>query len=137
MSSPQIIVQIIGLVLYPQSIVVLFNTDKSIGRQQCYNADAPNYHYAEYAVLFITVLYLLIQSQRTKRLPSLFDEGESISAAIISCVVVTVIGIAVIAVSNEPTSSADVSYLMMVAIVLVLTVNMSHRLIMPKLRLIW
>ena len=136
-SSPQIIVQIIGLALYPQSIVVLFNTDKSIGRQQCFNSDAPNYHYAEYAVLFITVLYLLIQSQRTKRLPSLFDEGESISAAIVSCVVVTVIGIAVIAVSNEPTSSADVSYLMMVAIVLVLTVNISYRLIMPKLRLIW
>ena len=104
---------------------------------QCLNEHSPNYRYAEYAVLFFSLFYLFVQSQRTKRLPSLFDEAESISASLVSCLVVTIIGIAVIAVSNEPTSSPDVSYLMMVAIVMVLTVNMSYRLIMPKLRLIW
>ena len=64
---PQIIAQVFGLIVYPQTMHYIFNDDESEGRAQCINDDFDHMHWIEYAIIFLTTFILVYQCQKTKR----------------------------------------------------------------------
>ena len=140
-SAPQIILQIIAIVLQPRYQTIYSNDDESIGREICKSTNvdsvAANILYYSYYLFLLLVIVLMLMAHATRRLPSLFNETKDIFDSTLSSIVLLVLGIGIIAVTHGPTTSPSVEYLIQVLVILSLTLNMSWRLMMPKLRMVW
>lgn len=134
---PIIIVEIIGLSVFQQDLTLEMNAEESTGRYECGSSQDQIYHLASTAVIFITLFATLCEAQRSRRLPGLFNEGATVSIALISSLFVASLGFAVIVVSNEPSTSPDAPYIMEVIIVAFVATSLVGRLTYPKLQLIW
>jgi len=136
-TMPQVIVQIIGLVLFSPDLWIDLNSSQSIGRYECGTASDQYFTFVGAAVAFCAMFACMWQGRISSKLPSLFNEASSVIAGLITTLFVSTFSFAVIIVSNDPESPPDVPFLMHVIIFLNFNLNMMVRLILPKLRLIW
>jgi 7 transmembrane sweet-taste receptor of 3 GCPR len=135
---PQVILQILAITLQPSALTIEWNSDESTGRYMC-SRPLAKYSLTYYGcyVFFLLVVCLLFLAHATRDLPSLLNETRVIFDSTLSSLVVLVLGIGVIAVTREPTTSPGVQYLVSLICIFSLTLNMSWRIIMPKLRMVW
>lgn len=134
---PIVVVEIIGLALFRPDLTLEMNDDESIGRYECGDHREQTYHLASSAVLLLTIFFCLYEAQRSRRLPGLFNEAESVAFALLSSLFVGALGFAVILVSQGPSSDPNIPYIMEVIIVAYIATILVVRLTLPKLRLIW
>ncbi len=136
---PQIILQIVGGILNPDAVTIDFNASESVGRQICESRVHSWQDFRTYSVFLLLLLFivLLAVSYACRQLPSLLNETSSISNSTIESLIALIIGFAVIAITDAPTTSPDISYLVSVLMVLTLTLNSTWRIMLPKLRMVW
>lgn len=140
---PQVIIQVLALILQPRSIQVYFNDDASVGRMQCRHdggGTARNWlslvDFGYYLIIVMNILVVVV-AQSSKRLPSLFNELSMIGAMSSTNMLVLLLGISVLVVTAGPTTSPNVSFFVWATIVLSVTLNSSIRLMLPKLCMVW
>jgi len=138
---PQIILQILGCVLQCSHRAIEFNDDESIGRATCIGQNVTSiansiFHYSIYALL-LSLILLLWMAHTSSKLPSLFDESKAIYNSTVVSGFLWMFGLGIIAITDSPTISPDVQYLTSVVMVLSVTLNLTLKLIWPKLRLVW
>jgi hypothetical protein len=136
---PQVVFQISAAVLQPPFHETQYNNDKSTGRCVCSTGEPwirsiQTYAYAAFVLL---VLALLCLACATRTLPSLFNETSVIFNSTVTTLVIVVLGSGIIAVSNDPTTTPAIQYLVKVMTILSITLQTSYRIMMPKLRMIW
>ena len=139
--APQVIVQILAVLLQPRSQSIEFNKDESKGREICKtDNDVPFgrtiLHYG-FALFLLLVLCLLTMALQSRKLPSLFNESKRIFDSTLTSLLVIVMGLTVVLVTDDPATNPAVSYLVGVFVILSITVNTSLRIVLPKLRMIW
>lgn len=135
---PQVILQVLAITLQPSTLTIEWNADESTGRYTCSRSLA-KYSLTYYGcyVFFLLAVCLLLLAHATRDLPSLLNETRVIFDSTLSSLVVLMLGIGVIAVTREPTTSPGVQYLVSLICIFSLTLNMSWRIIVPKLRMVW
>lgn len=134
---PMVVVEACALALFPPDLVLVLNEEESIGRYQCGDSQARTFHLASTSILFLTMVADLCQVQTSKSLPAFFNEANEISNGLLLGIFVTAMGFAVIIISDDPTGNPNVTYLMEVLVLLFVSLNVSLRLTLPKLKLIW
>lgn len=134
---PMVIVEIVGLTIYNHELELMLNEEESVGRYECGNKAEQIYQLAAPGVVLITLFFVLFEAHRSRHLPALFNEAMSVSAAAVLSLFVSVLGFAVIIVTDSPEASPDVAYLMELIIISTLSLNLSLRLVVPKLLLVW
>jgi hypothetical protein len=138
LTLPQVVLQVLAIVLQPSTLSIAWNEDESIGSVWCQRQEA-KYSLTYYGcyMFFLLVVSLLLLAHATRMLPSLLSETRLIFDSTLSSLVVLFLGIGVIAVTRDPTTSPGVEYLVSTICILSLTLNMSWRIVMPKLRMVW
>jgi len=136
---PQVLLQIVAAIVQPQERQIKFNEDESIGRATCSNGVAAGSKIVNYGflLLLLLVLILLFMAHSSRKLPSLFNETNVIYDSTFLSMVLLVLAGAVIALTNSPTSSPNVQYLISLALVLSITLNSGVRIVLPKLKRVW
>ena len=134
---PQIVIQILALVLQPSQLTVTYNNDLSVGRTACSPQDtnAASLSMWGWYILLLFFLLILFLAFESRTLPSLFNETPEIYNSVLTSIIVIAVGLATIRLSESPTTSPDVAYLLRVLIVITMTLNVSLRIMLPKLRL--
>ncbi|KAL7564035.1 hypothetical protein ACA910_006944 [Epithemia clementina (nom. ined.)] len=139
--APQIAIQIVAVIVQPQSRTVDLNADESRGRAICSAEDANSLLlsviFYGFIIFCLLVMTLLIMAFKSRKLPSLFNESKIIFDSSLTSSIILIMGVAVIAVTREPTTSPAVTYLIVVFVVLSMTVNTSLRIVLPKLLMVW
>ena len=140
LTLPQVIIQILAVILQPQQIMISYTEDASKGRQYCGSPGVPNWFsltdWGFYLILLMN-LFLLIAASSSRRLPSLFNELQIILAMSMANVLVLLVGFSILVVTNGPATAPDIEYIIWVVVLLSITMNSSIRLVYPKLRMVW
>ena len=136
---PQVVLQVLAWLLQPSKNVVEYNMYQSYGRSVC--SDGQSYGsslqiYSLYLLLLL-LLILVFMGHLARNLPSLLNESAVICDTAKLSVLLAALGGGVIAVTNAPTTSPDVTYLVKVFLVLTVTVNSSLQILGPKLKMAW
>jgi hypothetical protein len=136
---PQAVIQVLAFVLQPQSLSIEFNDDESQGRVTCDSDFDTKSSLRTYGlwIFFVMVFLLLLMAHTTRHLPSLFNESKVIYESTLFSVVLLILGFGVIAVTDDPTASPAVRYLVSVVLALSIAANTSLRIMLPKLRKVW
>ena len=134
---PQIVIQILALVLQPAEIALSYNNNLSVGRMTCSPQDTNSTSLSMWGwyVLLLFFLLILFLAYESRTLPSLFNETPEIYNSVLTSIIVIAVGLATIRLSDSPTTSPDVAYLLRVLIVITMTLNVSLRIMLPKIRL--
>jgi len=134
---PQIVIQILALVLQPSQLAVTYNNDLSVGRTVCSPQDtnASSLSVWGWYILLLFFLLILFLAYESRMLPSLFNETPAIFNTVLTSIIVIAVGLATIRLSESPTTSPDVAYLLRVLIVMTMTLTVSLRIMLPKIRL--
>jgi len=141
MVAPQVVLQILVVFLQPRRRVIDFNSDESTGRAVCRTEEdltiSQDISCWGFAIFALEMVFLLTMASKSRSLPSLFNESKTIFDSTFTSVVVIILGVAIIAVTNDPETSPSVSYLVKLFVVLSITINTSVRIVMPKLGMMW
>jgi hypothetical protein len=139
LTLPQAFLQILAIVLQPESVSIELNEDESQGRVMCDPGFDMKSSLRDYGLwMFLLLVFsLLFMAHATSQLPSLFNESKVIYESTLFSVVLLVLGFGVIAVTDDPTASPAVSYLVSVFSTLSVAANTSLRIMLPKLRMVW
>lgn len=138
-TAPQVLIQI-GLSIHaPMRYTVDMNEEESVGSAQCSSGQRGwlTLDAAGYVCFASLMLILLVTAHETRCLPSLFNETRVIFDSTLATLVIVLLGAGIMAVSNGPTTSPAVSYLLGITLTLSSTLNTSLRIMFPKLRMIW
>lgn len=136
---PQVITQIVALIIQPRNREIKFNAEGTVGRYTC-SSGVPLYKDALfYGVLQLAILslFLLAVAYGSQDLPSLFVERGVIYSSTALNAWLLLIGGTVIFLSNGAESSPEIEYLAWVALIVSSTLNMTARIMVPKLQLVW
>lgn len=138
-TTPQVFIQVGLFLIDPIRYTVNTNEDDSVGSPQCSSGrkgwlTVDSLGYLCFASL---MLILLVTAHQTRSLPSLFNETRVIFDSTLATLVIVLLGAGIMAVSNGPTTSPAVSYLLGITLTLSSTLNTSLRIMLPKLRMIW
>jgi len=136
---PQVIAQVIGIALFPYVRQLRLTEDEANGRFECGVEGKTSHNYAliTICITFLTLMATMIMAQRSRKLPGLFNEAESVSTALLATVVVSTFSFTLVIAADDPSSVPDVPFVMLVVIVLTLCLSLSVKLVVPKLKLIW
>ena len=85
----------------------------------------------------LLVLVLLIMAHISRQLPSLLNESAVIYDSTLATVLLGILGGGVAAITNTPTTSPDIPYLIQVILILSMTLNTTLRTMLPKLKMVW
>jgi hypothetical protein len=104
---PQIILQALAVGLQPLFKSVEFNIDESTGRCVCDNdvERKKSIHLYSTCVLFALVLALLVMAHIARQLPNLLNESSVIYDSTVTSILLTIVGVCVLSVTNDPTTS--------------------------------
>ena len=137
---PQVVMQAIILVVQPRHKMVEYNEDQSTGRCLCddrhRNRSNDLVPYSM-AILFVLVLVLLVMAYASRQLPSLLNESSVIYETTLVSVFLVILTLGVIEVTDAPTTSPDVQFILSTMLIWSITLNSTLRIIFPKLRMIW
>jgi hypothetical protein len=136
---PQVLLQVSAWLLQPQSKGLEYNESQSIGRCVCSDGLSAKESIRNYSLylLLLLVLVLLGMGHVARNLPSLLNESQEIYDTTVLSVLLALLGGGVLAVTNAPTTSPDVAYLIKTVVVLSITINSALRIIVPKLKMVW
>lgn len=136
---PQVIIQIMALIFQPRELYIELNDYESIGRATCSSgmSAGTNLIYYGYLTFLLLVVILLVMAHSSRKLPSLFNETGVIYDSTFLSVILLLLGGAVIALTDTPTASPDVEYMISIVLVLSLTLNSGMRIMLPKLKRVW
>jgi cadmium resistance protein CadD (predicted permease) len=136
---PQVVIQVLSLILQPQSLMIQYNEDESEGRVMCDSGLDMKASLRDYGfwVFLMLILLLLFMAQTTSQLPSLFNETKVIYESALFSIVLLLMGLGVIVVTDDPSTSPAVGYLVCVVWALSIATNTSLRIMLPKLQMVW
>jgi hypothetical protein len=136
---PQAVIQILALVLQPQSLSIEVNADESQGRVTCDSGIDMKSSVRDYGLwmFFLLVFLLLFMAHTTSQLPSLFNESKVIYESTLFSAVLLILGAGVMLVTEDPGTSPAVRYLFAVFFTLSIAANTSLRIMLPKLQMVW
>jgi hypothetical protein len=133
LAAPQIILQVLALILQTPYKDYEYNADESIGRAYCHRGG--NDHHSHplltsievygFVCFSILILILLIVAYNTKSLPSLFNETNDIFSTTLTTLVIFVVGGGIVVSTNSPTTSPALQYILALAVTLSITLNTS------------
>ena len=135
---PQLVLQICAQVFQPRGVQTRYNEDESVGAVYC-SANGVGIRNATNWCLFLVLglnVLLLVVAQASRKLPSLFNEVDSIVAMLAINVIVVVIGYAIVRVADSPTTSPSVRFIAWTTVILSISLNSSLRLLWPKLQMV-
>ena len=134
---PQILIQILSVTLQPCKLTTVYNNDLSVGHVECstQSVNAASLSMWGWYLLLLFFVLILFLAYESRTLPSLFNETQEIYNSILISIIVMAVGLATIRLSDSPTTSPDVAYLLKVLIVLTMTLNVSLRTMVPKIQL--
>lgn len=137
---PQLVVQGMALILQPVEQVIDFNADESIGRATCstfvVGVGESLIQYSFFLLLFLVILLLLF-AHSCRQLPSLFNETQVIYDTTFLSFILLVLTGAVLVLTSSPTVNPDVQYVVKLVSGLSITLNLTVRILLPKMRMIW
>ena len=136
---PQVVIQALSIGLQPSFVTIDLNEDQSTGRVICEDGEAVGSSLQYYGIwtFLLLVVMLLCMAQSTSRLPSLFNETRVIYESAVFTLVLLSLGSGVLIVTNDPTTTPAITYLVCVAWSLSIALNTSLRIMMPKLQMVW
>jgi len=134
---PQVLLMALAGFFQPKQLDVWFNDNESLGQAVC-TANISNAKtlttWGFWYILVLNVVVLVV-AHSGRRLPSLFNELHDILGMSAFNVAIMVLGYAIVAVTNNPTTSPSVSFFVWTASILSITLNSSVRLLLPKLQM--
>lgn len=137
-ASPQILLQILNWTLTPDEAQIIFNEDLTTGSTVC--SGMYNTHVVDIlsvVLLVVQFLAMWIVATQSQELPSLFNEAAVIfDVTLVSVIILTVATIVVI-MTNGPSTSPSVMYIIGVLGTLAMVLNASLKLVLPKLQMVW
>ena len=139
LTVPQVLVQLAAVIWQEESLDIEYNSDKSVGRVVCTNnldVGQSLFFYGFYMFIFL-ILLVMLMAHMTRHLPSLFNETEVIFNTAFSSMLVLALGIAIVIITDDPTTSPGISYLTWCLQVFCITLNASCRVMLPKLQMVW
>lgn len=136
-TSPLVILEAVGMAVFQPELTLHMNAEQSTGRYECGTNESHVYFLSSTAILLFTIFLCLFEAQRSRRLPGLFNEAESVSFALMSSLLIGGLGFAVILVSGDATADPNTPYIMEVIVVVYIATILVVRLTVPKLRLIF
>lgn len=136
---PQIILQMLSVTLQPMEKVYEFNAERSNGRAVCQIGVDVAQSFARYGfLLFVFMLFVLLaMAYSTRNLPSLLNETHVIFDSVVTTIILIVLGVSIVFVSDDVSTSPAVPYLVWVTVTISLMLNSSIRTMLPKLRMVW
>jgi hypothetical protein len=111
---PLIILLVIHYVLNPPKLTLALNEEETIGKYQCGDDASQWFQFGEMLVIYVMFFILLFQSQRSRSLPALFNEAESVAQASMGTIFIATAGLMILAFANGPTANPDIRYIMLV-----------------------
>lgn len=138
-TMPQVVLQVIKLFTQPEAKMIEFNEDQSMGRCICGDGMKEMQSLSNYSIILLLVLIaiLLCMAHVARALPSLLNESRVIYETTLGTVILLILGFGLVIVTDAPTTSPDVNYLLMTIIVISSTLNCVLRIVIPKLQLVW
>ena len=133
LTLPQVLVQIISLVLYPAAVEIQLNESATIGRVTC---QAEQWWPTAVGLVLVALNYVLAVSVSCicKDLPSLFNEKSSIlTSAWISFIVVCVGGV-ILTLTDMKTTSPNTTAFLWTVTTLTMVLMTTWLIIVPKVR---
>ena len=126
-TAPQIIIQVLALILQTPYQSFEYNADESIGRAYCHRRNdlvtsLQTYGFVCFGAL---VVLLLLVAHHTKSLPSLFNETNDIFSSTLTSLCIFVVGGCIVLSTNSPTTSPAMQYLLGLALAISITLNNS------------
>jgi hypothetical protein len=139
LTLPQAVIQVLAIILQPQSLSIELNDDESQGRVKCDSGFDTKSSLQDFGfwIFLLLVFLLLIMAHTTSQLPSLFNESKDIYESTVFSVVLLILGSGVVLVSDDPTTSPAARYLVSVVGTLCVAANTSLRIMLPKLQMVW
>lgn len=139
LTLPQVILQVAAAIWQEEEHDLEYNPEESIARTICTNHldVAISVHYYGFYCFLLGIVFLLVMAHSTRHLPSLFNETEVILSSALTSILLLILGLAVIVLTDEPTTSPSVPYLTEVLCIVSITLNVSLRIMLPKLRMVW
>jgi hypothetical protein len=111
---PLIILLVIHYVLHPPKLTLMLNREGTIGKYQCGDDASQWFQFGEMVMIYVMFFILLFQSQRSRSLPALFNEAESVAQASMGTIFIATAGLMILAFSNDPAADPNVRYIMLV-----------------------
>eukprot|EP00978_Attheya_sp_CCMP212_P041914 scaffold246881_cov61-Attheya_sp.AAC.1 len=136
----KVIIQTLLLTLGQREYGLLKNEEKTKGREICIAGDEPYnrvWWYLGLAYFAAMCLVMIAMAWRARGLPSLLNEAKTIFDALVTTAFVVMVGIFMIVLTQDPEISPEIEYLAKVLMVLSFTLNLSVRIVLPKLKLAW
>jgi hypothetical protein len=129
-TAPQVFLQILEQILQPATQYIESNEDESIGRAvcHCHSQSASTIRYYSSALFVLLILLLLLLAYSTKSLPSLLNETRVIFESTCATLVLLLIAFCVYLLTDDPTTSPDILYIIWAALVLISALNTSIRM---------
>lgn len=138
-TAVQVLIQLAAALWQEDTLDIDYNYDVSTGRLVCTN-DADVGHsvflYGFY-VFVLLMMAMLAMAHATRHLPSLFNETEVIFNTALSSLLVLGLGVAILIITDGPTTSPAIAYLTWCFQVFCLTLNATCRIMIPKLAIVW
>jgi len=136
---PMVIFVVVGMTVFSPEYDLTVNNEQTVGTYTCRSSDKGGVFAMVSAsvVLLVTVLVAMYEAFRSRRLPGMFNEAGSVLTALLMSVCVILFAIPVVLLTQNNVESPDVSYLMEVILICLLSNILSIKLVLPKLRLIW
>lgn len=136
---PQVVMQLVALLIQPLKREIDFNEDGSSGRATCSSGVPPSQDLMMYSflLLFLLVVILLVMAHSSRKLPSLFNETRVIYDSTFLSMVLFLLGGGVVALTNRPGTSPDVQYLVTLVLLLSITLQSAVRIMVPKFKMVW
>jgi hypothetical protein len=138
-TAPQVVLQTLSWVLQPQDKGIEYNEDQSIGRSICISDATASRSLVRYSMLMLLLLVmtLLGMAHVSRKLPSLLNESAVIYETTLVSVLMMILSMGIQSITDNPTTSPDVAYIINIVLVLSITLNATLRIMIPKLYLIW
>jgi 7 transmembrane sweet-taste receptor of 3 GCPR len=138
-TAPQVVLLALSWVLQPQDKDIEYNDDQSIGRSICMSDATASRSLVRYSmyVLLLLVMTLLGMAHVSRKLPSLLNESAVIYETTLVSVLMMIVSMGIQSITDNPTTSPDVAYIINIVLVLSITLNATLRIMIPKLHLIW
>ena len=135
---PQLFVQVLRWVMEPNESTIIFNEEETIGSVVCLHNFFNSWFEGVSIILLVCMLMCcLFLAKQSTSLPSLFNEGEAIfDVTLVALIVLAVIAVVAI-MTDAPTTSPNVRYLVCQQGTLAIVAYTAIKLIIPKLVKVW
>eukprot|EP00549_Striatella_unipunctata_P023644 CAMPEP_0118676898 /NCGR_PEP_ID=MMETSP0800-20121206/2313_1 /TAXON_ID=210618 ORGANISM="Striatella unipunctata, Strain CCMP2910" /NCGR_SAMPLE_ID=MMETSP0800 /ASSEMBLY_ACC=CAM_ASM_000638 /LENGTH=314 /DNA_ID=CAMNT_0006572483 /DNA_START=309 /DNA_END=1253 /DNA_ORIENTATION=- len=133
LTLPQVAVQIVKIIVCPESVEMQYTDDRSLVREQC-GPSCISFHFVTLLVNLLVYLLAVVMAWMSSDLPSVFNEREAIFNASWINLFVMAAGLALVILTNEPTTSPNTTAFLFTGITNAIVLTTCWMLLAPKFK---